>query len=271
MGFSVHPLAINAGDISAELGTQAAQGEISTFLFCTVRRTLDFQSVTPFIIAMAVMTIFTGFSQAATTLYSSDFSATSGANSITGWTYGGDVGGSVFRSTTAFDNFDLGSGVYGGDGVKGDGSIVFNTGDGVAGNEYWTYTLSGTATEGDIYNLLGAAFNGNSSHNSTFTIGLYNVTDDRVLVTSANLGGSRTGLVDENINPFFNFDLNYTVGTEDVGDVFQIRVIENLNNTARDPFFDNIAVTVASAPEPSRLVLCMIALLAGFFHRRRSC
>lgn len=205
-----------------------------------------------------------GQAGAATVLYSSDFSATSGANSVVG-----GVGGNLSRTSTTWDNYDLGGGVYGGDGVKGDGALLLNTGDGVAGNESWTYTVSTAMTGGEVLNLVGAAFNANSSHNSNFTISLYNVTDDRVLAVSAPMGNSRVGLVDENVNPFFNFDLSYLTTDEDVGDVLQIRVIENLNNTARDIYVDYVSLTATAAavPEPGRVML--LGLAAGVVGMRR--
>lgn len=208
---------------------------------------------------------------AVTTLYSSDFSSATGANSIAGWTYVGDVGGGVLRGTTAWDNFDTtGQGAFGGDGVKGDGYINFNTGDSIAGNESWTYTLATTLSEGDLINLSGAAFNANSSHNSTFTIVLYNVTDDRLMASSSAMGGTRIGEVGENKNPFYHFSVDYLALSEDAGDVFQIRVLENLNNVARDIAVDYIQVTQTSAiPEPSRLMLMLAALGAAVLRRRR--
>lgn len=220
-----------------------------------------------------IMLAMPGTAQAATILYASDFSAVSGGNSVAGWTYVGGVGGGLSRSTTAWDNFDLGGGVFGGDGVKGDGALLLNTGDSTAGNESWTYTLVSTMTEGEVLSLVGAAFNANSSHNSNFTIGLYNVTDGRVLATSAALGNSRVGASDaDNTNPFFNFNVSYTTTAEDAGDVLQIRVIENLNNTARDPYFDSITLTSAAAavPEPSRMLLMAVgAMMLGMRRRRK--
>jgi hypothetical protein len=208
---------------------------------------------------------------AVTTLYYSDFSSATGANSIAGWAYVGDVGGGVLRGTAAWDNFDTtGTGTFGGDGVKGDGFINFNTGDSIAGNEYWTYSLATTLNQGDLINLSGAAFNANSSHNSTFTIVLYNVTDNRLMASSAAMGGTRIGEITENQNPFYNFSVDYLVQAEDDGDVFQIRVIENLNNVARDIAVDYFHVTQTSAvPEPSRMVLMLAALGASGLRRRR--
>lgn len=225
------------------------------------------------VLGLGLLLMGTGTAQAATILYSSNFSAASGANSVAGWTYVGGDGGGLSRNATAWDNFDLGGGVFGGDGVKGDGALLLNTGDSIAGNESWTYNVVSTMSEGELLNLVGAAFNANSSHNSNFTIGLYNVTDGRVLVTSAAMGNSRVGASDaDNTNPFFNFNLSYTTTAEDAGDVLQIRVLENLNNTARDPYFDYITLTSAAAavPEPSRMLLMAVGGMVAGLRRRRA-
>ncbi|MEN3941173.1 hypothetical protein WJU23_07760 [Prosthecobacter sp. SYSU 5D2] len=209
-----------------------------------------------------------GSARAVTVLYSSNFSTTSGANSIAGWAAGAE-GGTVSRSVNSWDNFLISPGVYGGDGVKGDGSLFLDTKDATPGNEFWTYTFAATINEGDLFNLYGAAFNAYSSSNLNYTVGLYNVTDGRVMVTSSALGGTRAG-ADESadINPFHNFNVSYEAVAEDVGDVFQIRVVENLNNTARNINIDNIAISVTSVPEPSRGMFCLLAL-GGVLMRRR--
>lgn len=221
-------------------------------------------------LTLMVVAVMPGLLRGETLLYSSDFSASSGANSIEGWVYVGGVGGGVVRSTTAYDNFFSG-GVYGGDGVKGDGALLLNTGDAVAGNEWWTYSLATDAlVMGDVLTLSGAAFNGNSSHNSNFTIGLYNVTDDRVLAVSAAMGNSRVGLVDEDNNPFFNFEVMYALLGEDVGDEIVIRVAENLNNAARDVFVDVVSVSYSTGvPEPGRWTLLMLGVMVAGLRRRR--
>jgi hypothetical protein len=234
---------------------------------------LPSHSLPSFIALVVLLTCYSqNASKAATTIYSSDFSQSSGANSVAGWTRGGISGEAPSRSATAWDNFAISSGVYGGDGVKGDGSLYLNTVDGVQGNEHWTYTLEPTMNVGDVINLVGSTFNAFSSHNISYTFGLYNVTDDRFMVTSGTLGGTRLG-ADEStdINPFYNFDLTYVAQEEDAGDVFQIRVVENLNNAARNINVDHVAVTVVAAvPEPSRWMLLMVAAVSMMMHRRRS-
>ncbi|MCB1209686.1 MAG: hypothetical protein KDK97_10185 [Verrucomicrobiales bacterium] len=212
---------------------------------------------------------------AATVIYSSNFSQGSGANSIDGWAYNGGVGGSVFRSTTAYDNFDLaapvgdGSGPYRGDGVKGDGALAGNTGDSVAGNEYWSFALTGSYGLGDSISFSGTGFNANSSFNSFYAV-LYNLTDDTELARSGALGGSRAGLVGDDVNPMYDFSLDYFVGITDLADTLEIRFLENHNNAARDVYVDNVSVTLTPAPEPARGLLLAYGILAVLGRRRRT-
>lgn len=213
---------------------------------------------------------------AATSIYHSDFSNSgSGANSIDGWVYVGGVGGQTARYSGSFDNFDTaapvgdGSGPYGGDGVKGDGAIRFDTGDAIAGNEMWTYTLSVLLGDGDMLNLIGSAFNVGSTSNANFTVTLYNVTDSRQLVSSGNLGGVTQGNVGDDINPFYDFNVNYTALAADAGDTIEIRVLENHNSVNRDGYLDYVQVTYQAVPEPSRWMLGAGGLAAMILRRRR--
>ena len=211
---------------------------------------------------------------AASLLYSSDFSQTSGANSIEGWVYNGGVGGAVARSATSFDNFDLaapvgdGSGPYGGDGVKGDGALLGNTGNAIAGDEYWSYSLSGSYAIGDLINFSGTGFNANSSYNAFFAI-LYNATDGMELARSSTLGGSKVGLVADDVNPQYDFSLDYFVTAADLADTLEIRFLENHNNTSRDVFVDNVSVMLTAAPEPTRVLLIGFGLIAVLGRRTR--
>ena len=177
--------------------------------------------------------------------------------------------------SATFDNFHTsapigdGSGPYGGDGVKGDGAIRFNTGDEVINNEIWTYTLSVVLTEGDMLSLSGAAFNANASNNSGFSVSLYNATDSRILVSSGNLGGTTTGLVAADINPFYEFNVSYTVVAADLTDTIEIRVFESLNNSSRDGFLDFVRVGFQAVPEPSRSFLALLGFTSLALRRRR--
>ncbi|TLD70787.1 hypothetical protein FEM03_10790 [Phragmitibacter flavus] len=203
---------------------------------------------------------------AAITLYSSNFSASAstGVNSIQGWT---NTTAPAVRSTTGFDNFSADSGLtFGGDGVKGDGSLYLNAT--TAGSFLWTLDLTGTMDFGEAFLLSGSAFNANASQNSNYTISLFNVTDNVALVTSGDLGRTRIGAVNDNTNAFTDFSLLYTAKASDIGDVLQIRVNSTWNDPSRDAYFDYITLA-AAVPEPGLGALILLGFSTLLFTRKR--
>ena len=208
--------------------------------------------------------------QAAVTLYSSNFSSSSstGVNSIQGWSSTTPATAPTARSTTTYDNFSTDGGLtFGGDGVKGDGSLFLNAL--TTGSFVWTLTLTGSMDLGEAFALSGSAFNGNASQNATYTISLFNVTDNIAVVTSVNLGLTRNGLDSGNTNPFINFNLLYTAKESDVGDILQIQINSSWNDASRDGFFDYITLAAAAVPEPGLSSLLILALTTLLFTRRR--
>lgn len=221
-------------------------------------------------LSLLLLTLLSTPSQAAITLYSSNFSSSSstGVNSIQGWSSTTPTTASTARSTTSYDNFSTDGGLtYGGDGIKGDGSLFLNAS--TIGSFVWSLTLTGTMDLGESFALSGSAFNANASQSSTYTICLFNATDNVALVTSGNLGQTRSGLDSGNINPFSNFNLLYTANASDVGDVLQIQINSTWSDPSRDGYFDYITLA-AAVPEPRLISLLTLGFISLFFTRRRA-
>lgn len=143
-----------------------------------------------------------------------------------------------------------------GDGLLNDGGLIFNSQDAIAGNEAIGLTLGGTMSLGEQYNLTMSFYNDNNSYWNG-KIQLFNLTTSSVLAETANM--AIKGYTDAAYQPL-TWTLGYTAQAADVGDLLQIRVVENANNVARDGYVDNFALTVTSVPEPSTFAL----VAAGF-------
>jgi len=194
----------------------------------------------------------TSLSEAAITAYSSDFSATSGANSIEGWVSDGTTPTHVFRSTVTAD------GAAAGDLVAGDGALALDTINSTPGDERITYTVAGSLDLGETITLDYSVFNANVSYSSG-TIELYNVTDGVVIVSGNAAVGASTPVVDRTIS--------FTADASQVGDQISIRIAETSDSTARDLFIDTMSLS--SVPEPGSTSLLGLGGLALILRRRK--
>lgn len=142
-----------------------------------------------------------------------------------------------------------------GDGLKNDGGLRFNTFDAIAGNEAIGLTLGGTMSLGEQYNLTMDLYNDNTSFFSG-KIQLYDLTASVVLAETVN-----ATVLNQNSLAYVpvTWTLGYTAQAADVGNMLQIRFVENANSTARDGYLDNFSLAV-TVPEPS-----MGAMLLGGF------
>lgn len=208
-----------------------------------------------FLILASALTLsgFTGLASAAVASYSSTFSATSGANSIAGWSSIGTFPTLVERVVSTNDGATLG------DLVMGDGALRLSPQNTIANDEAIGYALSGTMGLAEIYRLDLTYF---SSFNNYYymKISLVNLNDNTTLVQS-----TLTSLANgANQNTF----LTYTTTATDLGDMLGIRIDDVSTNPgpARSPTID--FVSFSQIPEPSTLLLGGLGTL-GLLRRRR--
>ncbi|MCB1133401.1 MAG: hypothetical protein KDN05_19935, partial [Verrucomicrobiae bacterium] len=180
---------------------------------------------------------------AAVTPYAEDFS--SGAGSVAGWT---DIGASATSIQYSIASADGESGTYDpvnsdgpGDGVAGDGALLFNSQDGVQKNEEIAYTFGGTMSLTETYTLDIACFNNNGSYN-TYTVSLWNKTDGVMLASTGFVG------LNGNVVGCRESQLTYLPGLSDSGDELEVRILENHDTISRDVWVDSISLTVSAAP-----------------------
>lgn len=180
---------------------------------------------------------------AAITPYSEDFS--SGSGSLTGWTDIGSVATSIQYSNATNDGdagtYDVVDSDGPGDGVAGDGALLFNSQDGTPQNEEIAHTFGGTISLGESYTLDVACFNNNGSYNR-YSVSLWNKTDDIMLATTGFIGlnGSVVGCRES--------QLTVLPGLADAGDELEVRILEDGDASSRDVWIDSISLSVSAAP-----------------------
>ncbi len=225
-------------------------------------------------------------SQAAITAVSDNFDVNS--NTFSNWTSVGVFG--TLRNYDAvsgndFDKLDLinsqinaldGDGIIGnlagdteptGDGLLNDGGLWFNSQDAIAGNEAIGLTLVGNMSLGEQYTLTMGFYNDNTSFWSG-RIQLFDLTANTVLAETANT--TVLGSTSVTYKPL-DWMVSYTAQAADVGNLLQIRVVENANSTARDAYVDNFSLATV-VPEPSMFATIVVgAGLFLFTGRRRDC
>lgn len=176
----------------------------------------------------------------------------SAVNSTTGWASVGAVSTSFGRTVNAADG-------TGGDGIAGDGALLFNIIDSISGNEAVAFSFSGTIQLGESYTLSTSSYNPNSSYNN-YNIQLINVTDGTVLAQTGFIFQANSGA------GIANRTLNYSALAADEGDTLGIRIVEGHDNAARDMALDQLTLTVV--PEPSVTLLGGLGILALLRRRR---
>jgi len=235
-------------------------------------------------LATALAVVASTQSHAAITPISDDFD--SNANTFLSWVSVGVFGTSITYDATSandFDKLDLinsqanlldGDGIVGnlagdteptGDGLLTDGGLRFNTLDAITENEAIGLTLAGNMSLGEQYSLTMSVYNDNTSFWNG-RIQLYDLTANMVLAETLN--STVFSSTAANYVPV-TWTISYTAQAADVGNILQIRVIENANATSRDGFLDNFSLAV-TVPEPSTMamVMCGFGLLLAFRHRR---
>lgn len=178
---------------------------------------------------------------------SDDFS--SNGNTFPQWA---DVGSSPtvihYHSTSAGDYddgdasaklpWDAGSMQATGDGVH-DGGLRLNSQDSVAGNEATGLIVGGLMENDELITFSGSIYNDNGSY-ANFIIQLWNLTDNVLL--DATESKQVRGVNAKNYVPQ-PFSISHTAEDSDVGDVLQVRIVENGNHVSRDVYVDNFSVS----------------------------
>ena len=137
-----------------------------------------------------------------------------------------------------------------GDGLLADGGLRLNTQNATVGDEAIGLTLGGTMSLGELYTFTAGIYNDNTSFWSG-RLQLFNLTANTLLAetTSATILGNGSG----SYRPL-TWNISYTAQAGDVGNLLQIRVVEDANSASRDGYLDNFGLAV-QVPEPSASAL----------------
>lgn len=174
---------------------------------------------------------------------SGDFSQQVGA--LLGWFSSGGTPAGILRTVSAMDGeegtYDTAGSDGPGDGVAGDGALLFDSANAVSGDEEISYIFGGTMDVSESYTLDIACFNPNSSYNS-YSVSLWNRTDGVELATSGSIGLSG------NVTGCRETTLVVSPSLADQGDQLEIRIREFGNNIVRDIAVDSFSLEVGASP-----------------------
>ncbi len=152
--------------------------------------------------------------------------------------------------TTNIANYTVGMEITG-DGLRNDGGLILDTQNAIVGDEAIALDIGGTMQEDETIVFSCGLYNDNTNH-IFLKPQLWNKTDNQLLAEP-----SPPLLIwnyDKNEYAPVNFDLEYTVAKDDIGDTLQIRFLEQFwdwdGRPAGDIFVDNFAVTSSIPPPP---------------------
>lgn len=192
-----------------------------------------------------------------------------GPTSIDGWYNAGTVNANIIYMNGAGPRYDYwdgdtdtvqdampaesnvmviaNAGTITGDKMLADGSMRFDVTDATRWNESIAFELGGTMEAGEEI-----TFNYNVFAQAAYYVALYgqlwDKTDGRMLAQSA---GSTwvVATADPAYTPL-DGSVSYTATAAEAGHVLEIRLMDHATSALRDPYIDNISVTVVSPPAP---------------------
>ncbi len=185
---------------------------------------------------------------------SDDFSSNS--QTFPNWVNVGTVAASIVYDGTSAQDYDDGNAsaklaytvgmTLTGEGVKDDGGLLLDTQDATPLNESMGLTVGGTMEEYEQITFTANTYNDNSSA-SFIHAQLWNLTDNVLLAESDRT--TTRGMNHDGYVPM-DYSVVYTAMVADVGDVLQIRFLEDNNATARNVYVDNFSVSSTIVTPP---------------------
>lgn len=171
----------------------------------------------------------------------------SGAGALKDYWNGDDSTAQPAKTSSESNDVVTAGGTITGDGLLADGALLFDVQDTTKGNEYIAYVLDGVMAEGDVINFSYNDFN-NVSYYNMVQGQLWDMTASNQLAVANWVTVLAASAAD--YRPY-NAGVSYVATATEAGHKLAIVFREWGSSTTRDPYIDNIKVTIA-ADDPNR-------------------